>query len=187
MALIDLTPPHVEPIDLAYAKTFLRVDGTEEDNLITTLIKTARHSVENIIGRSLIRRTYIYRGSLPCAHIISLPRPPLLSVTRLSLIGEGDTAIDIPSVDYSVTTKCEPGQIKLKASKNWTDYLLGFYTLEIEYDAGYGDVPDDVPLPIRQAILLLLAQSFEHREGLEQPSVPLMVDALLMPYRWVRL
>ena len=48
MALIDLAPPSAEPIDLAYAKTFLRVDGTDEDLLITTLIKTARHQVENI-------------------------------------------------------------------------------------------------------------------------------------------
>ena len=47
-------------------------------------------------------------------------------------------------------------------------------------------------MPLRQAVLLLLAQSYEYR-GQDSappkvpPTVPMMVDALLMPYRGVRL
>lgn len=187
MSLIDLAAPAVEPIDLAYAKTFLRIDGTDEDTLLDNLIKTARHRVENMIGRTLIRRSYVFRCAVPTGKCFTLPRPPLLSVTRLTLIAENDQAVDIPTADYSVTRRRDPGQVRLKSGNNWTDYLAEFTTLEVEFEAGYGDVSDNVPLPIRQAILLLLAHSYEFREMSESPAVPIMVDALLAPYRWVRL
>ena len=187
MSLIDLAAPAVEPIDLAYAKTFLRIDGTDEDTLIETLIKTARHRVENMIGRTLTRRSYIFRCAVPAGKCFTVPRPPLLGVTRLTLIAENDQAVDIPPVDYTVSRRRDPGQVRLKSGKNWTDYLAEFSTLEVEFEAGYGDVPGDVPLPIRQAILLLLAHSYEYREMSESPTVPIMVDALLAPYRAVRL
>ncbi len=187
MALIDLVPPVVEPVDLTYAKIFLRVDGTHEDGLITDLISIARLQVENIIGRTLIRRTYVYKGACPNGHCLVLPRPPLLAVLRLSLIAENDQAVDIPTNDYSVSTRRDPGEIHLNENVRWSDYLAEFSRIEIEFSAGYGDDPADVPLPIKQAILLLLAQHYEHRDGAESLSVPMMVDALLMPYRWVRL
>jgi len=187
MSLIDLSAPVVEPIDLAYAKTFLRVDGTDEDTLIETLIKTARHKVENMIDRTLISRSFIYRCLVPHGSCLSLPRPPLLSVARLTVIAENDQAVDIPASDYSVTKRRDPAQINLKPGINWTDYLAEFVTLEVEFTAGYGETPDDVPLPIRQAILLLLAHSYEYREMSTSPAVPIMVEALLSPYRLVRL
>ncbi len=187
MSLIDLSTPVVEPIDLAYAKTFLRVDGTEEDTLIETLIKTARHKVENMIGRTLISRNFIYRCPVTISRCIVLPRPPLLSVTRLTLIAENDQAVDIPNTDFSVTLRGDPAQLSLKSGKNWTDYIAEFMTLEVEFTAGYGVTPEDVPLPIRQAILLLLAHSYEYREMSPSPAMPIMVDALLAPYRSVRI
>lgn len=187
MPLIDLTPPSVEPIGLAYSKTFLRVDGTDEDTLITDLISTARVQVENILGRTLINRALLYRGPVPNGHCLALPRPPLLAVTRLSVVGEDDQIIDIPTTDYKISTRRDPGEIRLAGNHCWRDYLVGCTTIEIEFRAGYGDTLADIPLPIIQAILLLLAQHYEYRDGAKHPPVPMMVDALLMPYRWVRL
>ncbi len=187
MALIDLATPVLEPIDLAYAKLFMRVDGTAEDALIETLIKTTRHQVENSIGRTLIRRSYIYRTSVPHDRRLCLPRPPLVSVSRVTLVAENDQAIDIPQGDYSVSTKKQPGEIRLNSGKKWTDYLAEFSVLEVEFEAGYGDTPDDIPLPLRQAIVLLLTHAFEFRETSEAPAIPIIVEALLAPYRVVRL
>jgi len=187
MPLIDLVPPLVEPIDLAYAKLFMRIDGNAEDALIETLIKTTRHQVENTIGRTLIRRTFIYRTSVPHCRVICLPRPPLVSVVRMTLIAENDQAVDIPPADFTVSAKKEPGEIQLNPDRNWTDYLAEFATLEIEFEAGYGDTPDDIPLPLKQAIVLLLTHAFEFREASEAPAIPVIVEALLAPYKTVRL
>lgn len=187
MALLDLAPPIGEPVDLAYAKLFLRVDGDDENALIVSLIQTARHSVENRIGRTLIRRSFLYRCAVPKGQILSLPRAPLISVERLTVINNAAQPVDIPSVDYTVSTRREPGLTRLKTGLCWTNYLPDCTRIEAEFTAGYGEAASDIPLPIRQAILLLLAQYFEHRDTAGQPPVPMMVDALLAPYRWVRL
>jgi len=57
--------------------------------------------------------------------------------------------------------------------------------------AGYGAAASDVPQPLRQAVLLLVAHWFERREPVELGSaletVPMTVGGLLAPYRSVRL
>lgn len=187
MALIDLTPPGVEPIDLSYTKTFLRVDDNEEDTLIETLIKTARHQVENNIGRALIHRTFAYRGAVPRSVCMTVPRPPLVNIESLALSDKDGQVVNVSSAFYVQNTAIEPGEISLVSGFAWQDFLENAQSLEIRFTAGYGPNPQDVPLPIRQAIMLLVARYFEYREREPGPSMPTMVDALLAPYRWVRL
>jgi uncharacterized phiE125 gp8 family phage protein len=61
----------------------------------------------------------------------------------------------------------------------------------VTYVAGYGPAGDDVPAAIRHAMLLLIGHWYEHREsvvvGGNPVQVPLAVQALLRPYRRVRL
>lgn len=53
-----LIEPAIEPITLSEAKTHLRVDFTDDDTLITTLIIVARQAVEEFLGRALITQTW---------------------------------------------------------------------------------------------------------------------------------
>ncbi len=187
MPLVDLTPPVVEPVDLVQAKTYLKIDTNDDDQLLQTLISMVRQQVEISIGRTLIRRTMIYRCPPPKDRQIYLPRPPLLSVNRLSLIGENDQAVDIPASQYRVLTKTEPGVVSLLAGKRWRDYQSVFSTVEIDFTAGYGDSPGTVPLPLRQAILLGLARAYEFRAVSPDDSLPSMSEALIRSYRMVRI
>lgn len=187
MALIDLAPPSVEPVDLAYAKQFLRVDGHDEDTLIANLISTTRHQIENMISRTLLMRSFRYRGTVPNAYCLSLPRPPLLVVTSVILYDGNGQSVIVPATDYVVNARRDPGELSLKQGNSWADYIDIPSEIEIEFSAGYGASADDVPLPLKQALLLLLAQHYEYRDSTEQPPIPMMVDALLMSYRWVRL
>jgi hypothetical protein len=56
----QLTLPTAEPITLAYAKNYLRLDPTMilDDTLITNLIQAAREHAERITCRALARRTF---------------------------------------------------------------------------------------------------------------------------------
>lgn len=56
----QLTLPASEPVTLAYAKTYLRLDAgwTLDDTLITNLIQAAREHAEKITGRTLAQRTF---------------------------------------------------------------------------------------------------------------------------------
>jgi uncharacterized phiE125 gp8 family phage protein len=63
--------------------------------------------------------------------------------------------------------------------------------IEIDLTAGYGAAPEDVPGPIRQALLLLVAHWYEHRDpieiGSQAAAIPADVSQLLNPFRAVRL
>lgn len=51
MNLKLITPPTVEPIDINTAKTFLRVDVSVDDTLITSLLKSAAEGRGRADGR----------------------------------------------------------------------------------------------------------------------------------------
>ena len=58
MRLRLTTAPSVEPVTLAEAKDFARVDTSDSDTLLTSLIKVARRRVENETGLALITQTW---------------------------------------------------------------------------------------------------------------------------------
>ncbi|MEQ1790660.1 MAG: head-tail connector protein, partial [Rickettsiales bacterium] len=53
-----ISAPATEPITLAEAKLYLRVDSSSEDNLITDLIVAARMSAEAWLKNSLISQSW---------------------------------------------------------------------------------------------------------------------------------
>jgi uncharacterized phiE125 gp8 family phage protein len=63
--------------------------------------------------------------------------------------------------------------------------------IEIAFTAGFGLSADDVPMPIRQAVLLLVAHWYEAREpvrfGEDASTVPLTAASLMQPYREMKL
>jgi uncharacterized phiE125 gp8 family phage protein len=73
----------------------------------------------------------------------------------------------------------------------WPRPGLSALGIEIAFTAGYGNVASAVPAPLRQALLLLVAHWYEHREpvhiGGAVVAVPDTIASLLAPYRMVRL
>ncbi len=63
--------------------------------------------------------------------------------------------------------------------------------IEIDIRAGYGVSSVDVPSPLRQAIMMLVAHWYEHRAAVGHDmaveTVPYGFEALIAPYRVIRL
>jgi uncharacterized phiE125 gp8 family phage protein len=63
--------------------------------------------------------------------------------------------------------------------------------IEIDFTAGFGTTAGSVPEPIRQALKLLVAHWYEHRDPVEigdpAMAIPPAVSALLKPYAVPRL
>lgn len=53
-----LAGPAQEPVSLAEARAFLRLDGDAEDALVQTLVTAARLHVEAITARAMIAQTW---------------------------------------------------------------------------------------------------------------------------------
>src|SRR4051812_6207132 len=71
--------PGEEPVTLAEAKAFCRIDASDEDALVSALIAAARLHVESMTGRALVEQTW--RFSVSCApRLIELPVIPALAL-----------------------------------------------------------------------------------------------------------
>lgn len=161
--LTDLHPPPIEPITLEEAKTFLRIDQDEENDLIGTLIRAARERLEGRLNIAMITRQM--RVDLPDGGDVALPRWPVSSVDAVTVDADPTTAFTID----------------LRSRPVITTVALGA-PVSVTFTAGYGVSADDIPAPLRQAMLLLVANAYEHRTDIPE-TMPLMVDALTMPYK----
>jgi len=192
MALIRTSAPAVPPVTLSDAKAHLRVDGIDEDTLITSLIETATAHIERWIGLALITQgVTIVRDDWPDTWLVELPLSPVQSVSSITVFDADGGGIEFDTSYYFADTISHPPRIVLHGTAPWPKPGRRANGIEIAVTAGFGDAPSDVPEPIRQALLMLVAHWFERREPVvleEEPhEIPDTVSALLASYKPVRL
>ena len=153
----------VEPVTIAMAKAFLRVEDDIDDALIAALIQAAREKGESLSRRAFLTQTLTQvLDAWPGDYRIVLRRPPLLSVTSVKYTIDG-AAEASTWTDYSVDIKNEPGVIHLNSVPN--DTLEESGAIVVTYTAGYGAAGTDVPEVLRLAMLMLVAYWYESRDA----------------------
>lgn len=182
--------PAVEPVSTSEMKSHSRIDISTDDTLLGTYIKAATQRFEIESRRALITQTWVLRldrfptsGSEP----ILLPRPPVQSVTSVAYIdGDGDSQT-WDSSKYVLDSTSEPGRIYPAYGESWPSTRDIENAVTITYVAGYGDASTDVPQDIIQAIEMLAAHWYEHRESVSMgtivTNVPQSWDFLVAPHR----
>lgn len=192
MTSILLTGPAVEPITLDEAKAYLRVDSTAEDGLIQSLITAARLHTETLTGRALITQSWrLVLDDWPLGNVLIIPLGSLQQVTELRVYEDEDVLVIIAPTEYLVETIGVPARLAMRGHQSWPKPGRPIGGIEIDITVGYGDLADDVPRSLRQAILQIVAHWFVNREavglGVGAVHVPVTVDALIAPHRAVRL
>lgn len=183
MALLTITPPAEEPIDLNLVKTHVRVDGAEEDTLLQGFIAAARASVEAYTRRCLVARVVeFHRDDLPSR--IMLPAAPVQSVDAVS-IEDGDGVVtSLPEGGWRLLGHLTPAYLVPAAGTYWPSAGSRIEGgVRIQMTVGYG-AAQDVPGDLRTALLLYVAHLYQNREG-GLPAgdrMPLTVTALLAPH-----
>lgn len=193
LAIAPSSAPSVEPLTTAEAKTHLRVDTSDDDTYIDTLILAARQQAESITRRALITQTWKYYlaqfpintpGQFPNA--IEIPLPPLQSITSIKYTDNDGVQQTISSGDYDVDINIEPGRIIPSFGNVWPSTRYQANSVEIILVTGYGDASTDIPVQIIQAIQLLIGHYYENREsvvtGTQVNVVPDTVQYLLDRY-----
>lgn len=125
MSLIVVTPPSAEPVSLEEAKAHLKVDHTDEDDFITTVITAALEYCEGFQARAYISQTLeLTLDQFPSESSFKVPRPPLQSVASITYTDTDGTAAVMAATDYLVDTRSQPGRVALGYSKSWPSVTL---------------------------------------------------------------
>ena len=153
--------PAEEPVTLAEAKEWLRVDGTDQDGVITSLLLSARFWAQNYMRRSIIDQDLTARfANFPRQGVdFYLPRPPVGAVSSIEYVDSAgaDQVYDVLDMDVEGTTELMRGQPD--AAEEWPQ---GVFSVEVAYNAG---VPGAafVAEDIKTAIKIAVTQNFEFR------------------------
>lgn len=157
------TAPAVEPVTLAEAKLFCRIDTDADDALVTALIIAARQTVEKQTGRALIEQSWAASlDRLPNALTFELAYRPIMSVTSIRAYNDDDT-FDSIDVSTGIVLDGANGRISLKdsAAAIVGDRPTNVY--QIVYKAGYGATAASAPEWAKLAIKQTVAHWYEHR------------------------
>jgi len=189
MSSILLTAPAVEPVSLAEAKAFLRVEHDDDNDVISALIAGSRIHVEMQTRRALISQSWRLCFDLwPEDGRIEVRPAPLrsLDTVRVYDAGGATRAVDRQAFVLDMSNAA-------LVFAPWALPAPGRTAAGIELDVsvGYGDAAVDVPEPLRQAIRILVGHWYEHRglvtTGPNFSPLPATVAALLAPYRMLSL
>lgn len=194
-----VTAPAAEPVTLAEAKAWAKIDASDDDALLVALVAAARESAENYLRRSLISQTLrltidqapsgvedclgegvydlpstILTGGLP--KVIELPKGPVQSITSVTNYALDDTASVFASGSYSLNTD----RLVLGYGATWPSGLRATAACAILYVAGYGDTGSSLPQAIRTALLMHIQRMYDGRVVCDMPEGCVR---LLKPYR----
>jgi hypothetical protein len=220
MATVQTSAPAVEPLTLADVKAHLRIDTSDEDALLQSLIMTSRLHVEVALGLVLITQTWScfydrwpqgqfttgnslqtvgggftlaerHGGINAAADAITLPLSPVRSLDAIRVYADDGTFVSVPAAGFAVDLVSRRSRVVRRSGTPMPEPGRRLNGIEIAITAGFGATPADVPAPIRQALLLLVAHWYEHRDpgeiGKPEARVPDVVSSLLAPYLPVRL
>jgi uncharacterized phiE125 gp8 family phage protein len=121
---------------------------------------------------------------------IELPLRPLQSIEEVRVFPAEGAPVVIDVGDYLADTVSVPPRL-VRTGVIWQQPGKAANGIEIDFTAGYGAAAANVPAPLRQALLLLIAHWYENREpiavGAAEMVMPSPVSDLIEPYRVKRL
>lgn len=156
--------PITEPVSLSDVKNYLRVDITDDDELISSIISAARERAEDLTARSLLSTQWVFSmdrfpyfweyedtesGYFGRHHShrhsmfrsnrleIILPRGPVLSIDSIQYKDLSGTVQTLDPGLYSVDLLSEPARIAPAYGCAWPAALFDLNSVTIKFTCGY--------------------------------------------------
>lgn len=187
--VISVTDQATDILPLDDVKAFLRIDGTDDDALLTMLIGSAVESAEKYLRRAIRRQTIeltmdgfpfsdddalARMGSgtfqVPPSYItggydeFDLPYPPVASVTSITTYSPSNAASVFAASSYIL----DGARITLNQGRTWPTDLRERAAVKTRYVAGYGPVA--VPGSIKLGMMQHIVAMYECRSGCDMPD-----------------
>lgn len=179
-----ITPPGVEPFILADLKSALRIDHDEDDALVMQLGQAARRQVERRLGHAIADQTWQVSVSSGFANPIPL-RPGRVREVLAVEAQHGDSPFELIS-DWSYTSG-SPACLLVTTPLVIDGEALT--EVKASFRSGRIDV-SDTPPDLIQAINMLTAHYYEHRQAVVQGRyvpMPVGVETILQSLREITL
>ena len=164
-------------------------DDGAQDAVLELYLRAAMAAIEARLGRALLAREFAW--SVPCWReeaSQAMPIGPVRSVASVTLIG-ADGAEEAADPDgWSVLRDSQRPRLVGRFGRS-LPRIPRSGRAEIRFTAGFGEVWDEVPADLRQAVFLLAAHFYENRSdtGAVAGSMPFGVLVLLEAYRTARI
>lgn len=183
-----ITAPALEPVSIAEAKAHLRLEDDTDDAAVEANITAARIYAEEYCWRGFVTQVWEFvsscfpetYGSKP---YLELPRGNLVAVESVKYIDTNGVQQTLDPSVYSLDLLSVPGRVRLAFDESWPDHRSQWDAVRVRYTVGWA--VGAVPQPIKNAVLLAVADLYENR--LPNPfEGNTTVQALVRPYRLAR-
>jgi uncharacterized phiE125 gp8 family phage protein len=161
-----VTAPTYEPVTLAEAKLWLRIDedDTDQDAMVMLLIRAMTERAEQITGRAFVKRTLELRMDEFPGFEIELPGAPLLSVSSIQYVtADGIQTLDASPTWWQEDNIREPGVVAPPEGDSWPNTADVLNAVRITYRVGYSS-PNLIPKSVRLWMQAMIGTYYENRE-----------------------
>ena len=170
----------------AQAKTFLKVDVSDDDTLIDNLIAAATESCQIYTNQYFID-TVVTQYCDSWEEFYSLYKSPVDSITSVKYYDSDDSLQTLSSSNYILDATSKPARIGISVDGSLPNLSSRINAVEVKYTVGYGTASTDVPEGIRTAIILTVGNWYENRQsvitGRTATELPLSSQYLLDQYK----
>lgn len=190
MILTELTSILTAQLPIALLRDHLRLgtgfaDDGHQDALLEAYLRAAISAVEGRTGVVLLSKDMSW-GLTAWRHYDKqcLPVRPVNSISEVKLVDVvgGETVVD--PLSYRLVPDDQGPYLAANGLALATIPVNG--SVEIDFNAGYGAVWDDVPADLARAVIMLAADFYENRASQDATSLPSGILALLERFRPIR-
>ena len=156
----NATLPATLVVSLTEVKAWLKIDGTNEDTLLTSLIASATAECEAYAGLSFITRTRTVKLDSFSGRELILPYGPVTALSSIAYSDEDDVSTPISSGDY--TYDIASGLARVRVTESWPATNRALSNVVVTYVAGFANAAA-VPELIKTAVKQKIALDYEKR------------------------
>lgn len=163
--------PMVDPISVDQVKEHLRIEHSDDDAYLTSLIDAAVNfvDVDGVLGKPIIDRKFALEFRDYPTTPVRLPYANFKELDNIKVIQDG-TLVTQDNDDFQIGSDGDFRTVEPVKGKEWPVADDVPYAYQIVYKAGLSGNAAGVPATIKHALLLLVAHWYENRTATEATS-----------------
>lgn len=192
MMLTEETPVPLVALPVEEMKDHLRMgsgfaDDGLQDGLIETYLRAAMAAIEGRIGKMLFQRRFLLVLDCWRDGEQALPVSPVSGIVSLTLVDGAGGEVSVPATAYRLVKDLHRPRLAGKGAS--LPAIPSEGSVKVIFDAGFGAAWTDIPVDLRQAVLLLAGEFYEqrHDDGAQAAGLPFGVVTLIERWRTVRI